>query len=77
MTDSDGDVVFTSFDTRELDKSQPKMDCGTCTFTGGTGKYKGITALAPYACVTVPTPAGAPAGSFAMDIPHNMTWEIK
>jgi hypothetical protein len=27
--------------------------------------------------VTVPTPAGEPAGSFAMDIPHNSSWEIK
>lgn len=77
MTDSDGDVVFSSFDTRELDKSQPKMDCGTHTIIGGTGKYKGITGLEPFACVTVATPAGEPVGSFALDIPHNTTWEFK
>lgn len=76
MTDSDGDVVFSSFDTRDLDKAQPKMDCGTHMITGGTGKYKGITGTEPFACVTVPTPAGEPAGSFAMDIPHNTVWEI-
>ena len=77
LTDSDGDIVFSTFDTRELDKSQPKMDCGTHTITGGTGKYKGITGLEPFACITKPTPAGEPAGSFAIDIPHNTTWEIK
>jgi len=77
MTDSDGDVVFSSFDTRDLDKSQPKMDCGTHIITGGTGKYKGITGREPFACITKPTPAGEPSGSFAIDIPHNTTWEIK
>jgi len=77
MTDSDGDVVFSSFDTRDLDKAQPKMDCGTHIITGGTGKYKGITGLEPFACITKPTPAGEPAGSFAIDIPHNTTWQIK
>jgi hypothetical protein len=77
MTDRDGDVVFSSFDTRELDKAQPTMDCGTHIIRGGTGKYKGITGLEPFACVNVATPAGQPAGSFAMDIPHNTTWEIK
>ena len=77
MTDADGDTVFSTFNTRELDKSQPKMDCGTHFIKGGTGKYKGITGLEPFACVTVPTPAGEPEGSFAIDIPHNTTWEIK
>jgi hypothetical protein len=77
LTDSDGDMIFSSFDTRDLDKSQPKMDCGTHTITGGTGKYKGITGTEPFACVKVETPAGEPAGSFAMDIPHNSSWEIK
>ncbi len=50
---------------------------GTHIITGGTGKYKGITGLEPFACVTVPTPPGEPAGSYAIDIPHNTTWEIK
>jgi hypothetical protein len=53
------------------------MDCGTHFITGGTGKYKGITGTEPFACVTVPTPVGEPVGSFAIDIPHNTTWEIK
>jgi len=76
MTDSDGDLVFSTFDTRDLDKSQPKMDCGTHIITGGTGKYKGITGSEPFACITMPALAG-PGGYFAMDIPHNTTWEIK
>lgn len=77
MTDSDGDVAFSSFDTRDLDKSQPEMDCGTHIIIGGTGKYKGITGKEPFACIDKPTPPGEPAGSFAIDIPHNTTWEIK
>src|SRR5262249_48120819 len=77
LTDKDGDVVFSTFDTRDLDKSQPDMNCGTHTITGGTGKYKGITGREPFACISKPTPAGEPAGSFAIDIPHNTTWEIK
>jgi hypothetical protein len=77
LTDSDGDIVFSTFDTRDLDKSQPKMDCGTHIITGGTGKDAGITGREPFACISKPTPAGEPAGSFAIDIPHNTTWEIK
>ncbi len=77
MTDADGDTVFSTFDTREPDKSQPKMDCGTHFITGGTGKYKGITGTEPFACIAKDTPAGEPAGSFAIDIPHNTAWEFK
>ena len=76
LTDSDGDKIFSTFDTRDLDKSQPKMGCGTHIITGGTGKYKGITGREPFACINMPAPAG-PGGYFAMDIPHNTTWEIK
>lgn len=77
LTDADGDVIFSTFDTRDLDKSLPKMDCGTHLITGGTGKYKGITGKEPFACVTKPTPAGSPEGAYAIDIPHITTWEIK
>ena len=76
LADSDGDKIFSTFDTRDLDKSQPKMDCGTHVITGGTGKYKGITGSEPFACISMPALAG-PGGYFAMDIPHNTTWEIK
>lgn len=77
LTDIDGDVVFSTFDTRDLDKSQPEMDCGTHIITGGTGKYTGITGREPFKCISMPTPEGAPEGAFAMDIPHNTTWEMK
>jgi hypothetical protein len=77
LTDADGDVIFSTFDTRDLDKAQPKMDCGTHLITGGTGKYKGMTGREPFACISKPTPAGEPADAFAMDIPHNAEWEIK
>ena len=38
LTDKDGDVIFSTFDTRDLDKSQPDMNCGTHIITGGSGK---------------------------------------
>jgi hypothetical protein len=76
LTDSEGDQIFSTFDTRDLDKSQPKMDCGTHIITGGTGKYKGITGSEPFACISMPALAG-PGGYTTMDIPHNTTWEIK
>jgi hypothetical protein len=76
LADNDGDKIFSTFDTRDLDKSQPKMDCGTHIITGGTGKYKGITGSEPFACITMPALAG-PGGYFALDIPHNTSWEIK
>jgi len=76
LADADGDKIFSTFDTRDLDKSQPEMDCGTHIITGGTGKYAGITGTEPFSCVTMPNLAGA--GNYtAMDIPHNTTWEIK
>jgi len=34
------------------------------------------TGSKPFACITMPALAG-PGGYFAMDIPHNTTWEIK
>ena len=76
MTDADGDLVFSTFDTRDLDKSQPAMDCGTHIITGGTGKYAGITGTEPFSCSKT-TPSDVAPGAFSMDIPHNTTWEIK
>jgi hypothetical protein len=76
LTDSDGDMIFSTFDTRDLDESQPDMDCGTHIITGGTGKYEGITGSEPFACIPMPPLAGA-GGYTAMDIPHNTTWEIQ
>jgi hypothetical protein len=76
LADQDGDKVFSTFDTRDVDKSQPQMDCGTHVITGGTGKYAGITGREPFACIAMPALAG-PGGYTAMDIPHNTSWEIK
>ncbi len=76
LADADGDTIFSTFDTRDLDKSQPDMACGTHIITGGTGKYKGITGSDPFACISLPALAGG-GGLISMDIPHNTSWEIK
>jgi hypothetical protein len=76
LTDKDGDVIFSTFDTRDVDQSNPKMNCGTHIITGGTGKYTGISGREPFACNEMPSLAGA-GNYFAMDIPHETTWEIK
>ncbi len=76
LADKDGDKIFSTFDTRDVDKSQPDMSCGTHLITGGTGKYAGITGSEPFACNPMPALAGE-GGYTAMDIPHNTTWEIK
>ncbi|MDY0884925.1 hypothetical protein ACFPL7_05855 [Dongia soli] len=76
LADNDGDEIFSTFDTRDVDKTQPDMNCGTHIITGGTGKYKGITGKEPFACISMPALAGA-GGYTAMDIPHNTSWEIK
>ena len=54
LADSDGDKIFSTFDTRDTDKSQPEMNCGTHIITGGTGKYKGITGTEPFAYINMP-----------------------
>ncbi len=76
LTDSDGDMIMSTFDTREVDKSLPDRDCGTHFITGGTGKYAGITGKEPFACNSLPPLAGG-GGYTTMDIPHTTTWEIK
>ena len=76
LADADGDKIFSTFDTRDVDKSQPDMSCGTHIITGGTGKYQGITGTEPFACNALPALAGE--GNYtSMDIPHNTSWEIK
>jgi hypothetical protein len=75
LADSDGDKIFSTFDTRDVDATQPDLSCGTHIITGGTGKYAGITGKEPFACNAMPALAGA-GGYTAMDIPHNSTWEI-
>src|SRR6516164_7767918 len=69
LTDSDGDQIFSTFDTRDTDKSQPQMNCGTISSLAAPASIRG-------SLVTMPALAG-PGGYTAMDIPHNTTWEIK
>ena len=76
LADADGDMIFSTFDTRDHDKSQPDMKCGTHIITGGTGKYNGITGSEPFDCNALPALAGS-GGYTSMDIPHNTSWEIK
>jgi hypothetical protein len=76
LVDQAGDKIVSTFDTRDIDKSQPDMNCGTHIIVGGTGRYRGITGKEPFACNAMPAPAG-PGGYLAMDIPHNTSWEIK
>jgi hypothetical protein len=77
LTDADGDMIFSTFDTRDVDKSLgEKGACGTHIITGGTGKYAGITGKEPFACDAMPALAGS-GGYTAMNIPHVTTWEIK
>ncbi len=76
LTDIDGDKIMSTFDTRDVDKSQPDRGCGTHIITGGTGKYAGITGKEPFGCIAMPPLAGG-GGYTSMDIPHNTTWEIK
>lgn len=76
LTDKDGDVIFSTFDTRDVDASQPEMSCGTHVITGGTGKYTGISGREPFACEALPALTGS-GGYSAMNIPHNTTWEIR
>jgi len=76
VTDSAGDKVFSSFDTRDIDESQPKMVCGTDILTAGTGKYKGIDEHKPFACIAIPATAAPPVQS-AMAVPTDTAPESK
>ena len=77
LADSDGDKIFSTFDTREVDKSTgDKGACGTHILTGGTGKYAGITGKEVFSCEGMPALAGD-GGYTSLDIPHVTTWEIK
>jgi hypothetical protein len=61
-TDSDGDKVFTTFDS------------GAHTLIGGTGKYKGISGTAPYTFSPLPAPG---QGLGASVVEHKVTWQFK
>jgi hypothetical protein len=63
-TDSDGDKVFTTFDSGTM----------MHTLIGGTGKYKGISGTAPYTSKVLPPPG---EGLSASIVDHKVTWEFK
>jgi hypothetical protein len=76
MTDKDGDRIFTTFDTRELEGALPRFGCGTHTITNGSGKYKGITGKEPFNCIILPTSAPGQGWS-GMDIEHQMNYKFQ
>ena len=75
VNDGDGDLIFSTFDSRNLDTLQPKLNCGSYVSTGGTGKFKGFSAAGAYSCAMAEAPKDAPAGGFAMVVAHNENWQ--
>jgi hypothetical protein len=63
--DSDGDQVFSDY---EADAKG-----GVHTFTGGTGKYKGLTGTASYIFKPVKSPDGA---NRMFIVPHKAKWQL-
>ena len=58
VTDAAGDKVFSSFEAPNIDKSQPRVICGTHILAAGTGKYKAIAEGDPFACIAMPALVG-------------------
>lgn len=75
LTDRDGDKIFSTFDTRELEGALPRFTCGTHTVVGGSGKYKGMTGKEPFNCAVLPTAAGE--GWSGLDIEHQLTYKFE
>jgi hypothetical protein len=42
LADAGGDMIFSTFDTRDVDSSQPEMNCGTHIITGGTSNIRAL-----------------------------------
>lgn len=75
LTDKDGDKIFSTFDTRELEGALPRFTCGTHTVVGGSGKYKGMSGKEPFNCAVLPTAAGE--GWSGLDIEHQLTYKFE
>jgi hypothetical protein len=75
MTDKDGDNIFTTFDTRELEGALPRFTCGTHTITGGSGKYKGISGKEAFNCNILPAAEGK--HWTGIDIEHQLTYKFE
>src|SRR5438067_8900394 len=41
LADADGDKIFSTFDTRDVDKSQPSMGCGSHIITAAPANMQG------------------------------------
>jgi hypothetical protein len=63
-TDSDGDKVFTTFESGTM----------AHTLIGGTGKYKGISGTAAYTMKLLPAPG---EGLSAFVVEHKANWQFK
>lgn len=75
MADKDGDKIFTTFDTRELEGALPRFTCGTHTITGGIGKYKGMTGKEAFNCNFLPATEGE--RWIGLDIEHQLTYKFE
>lgn len=75
LTDKDGDKVFSTWDTRELEGALPRFGCGTHTITGGSGKYKGMSGKEPFNCSVLPGTQGQ--GWSGLDIDHELTYKFE
>ena len=51
--DADGDLIYSTFDVNRSGKDQPNH--GTKMYTGGTGKYLGLTGTAQYTITSLKT----------------------
>ena len=53
LTDSDGDQIFSTFDTRGTDKSQPEMNCARTSLLAAPASIRaslGVSHLLAYQC---------------------------
>lgn len=75
LTDKDGDKIFSTFDTRELEGALPRFSCGTHTIVGGSGKYTGLSGKEPFNCAVLPTAAGESWSG--LDIEHQLTYKFE
>lgn len=75
LTDRDGDKIFSTWDTRELEGALPRFGCGTHTITGGSGKYRGMTGKEPFSCTVLPTAQSE--GWSGLDIEHELTYKFQ
>ena len=75
LTDSDGDQIFSTFDTRDLESRSRKWPAAPISSQAAPASTRGSPG-ANHSPVSQCRHAG-PGGYFGMDIPHNTAWEIK